>query len=107
MTGSNNQHESSASAFTHIHVDDGLVYTIDNGKQGVDATGVERQQRRRVARVRASVPGVVPCCCQSACTDMHSLLLCCHPSMLLQGDIESPWGMPIAQLGSQSLQPLQ
>ncbi len=35
----------------YIHVDDRLIGTIDGGEQGVGATGVEGQQRRRVAGV--------------------------------------------------------
>ena len=52
----------------YIHVDDRLIGTIDGGEQGVGATGVEGQQRRRVAGVWTSVPSVVPCCTQCSCT---------------------------------------
>jgi len=52
----------------YIHVDDRLIGTVDGGEQGVGATGVEGQQRRRVARVWTSVPSVVPCRAQRSCT---------------------------------------
>ncbi len=52
----------------YIHVDDRLIGTIDGGEQGVGATGVEGQQRRRVAGVWTSVPSAVPCCTQCSCT---------------------------------------
>ena len=52
----------------YIHVDDRLVGTIDGGEQGIGATGVEGQQRRRVAGRWTSVPSVVPCRAQRSCT---------------------------------------
>ncbi len=57
----------------YIHVDDRLIGTVDGGEQGVGATGVEGQQRRRVAGVWTSVPSVVPCHAQRSCTVMTKL----------------------------------
>ena len=52
----------------YIHVDDRLVGTVDGGELGIGATGVEGQQRRRVAGVWTGVPSVVPCRAQRPCT---------------------------------------